>query len=100
MKKSEFWFVLWIVIASIGTIASGVYQLVNSLKSGFIIQTLPYTDFQKILLLIFVPVCLIPLLAASCHYATIEKNKAIKITSICFLVHHIICVIAVLFQLL
>ena len=100
MKKAKFWFILWIVAISLGSVVSAVYELSNTLKNGFIQQTPLYTDFQKFLLLIYLPFCLIPMLGVSYRYAVLEKNKKIKIASICFLIHHIICVMAAFGQIL
>ena len=99
MNKSKFWFILWVVFISLGSVASAAHKLFCSLKSEVPIQS-PYTDFQLFLLLCYVPLCLIPLLGISCCYATIERNKKIKIASICLIIHHFVCVIAVLFQIL
>ena len=97
-KKAKFFFILWVVFILLGSIFSAAYEALNFFKLDFVIQAQPYTNFQIFLLLIYVPLCLIPLLGASCFYAIKEKNLKIKIASICLIVHHIICMIAVLLQ--
>ena len=100
MKKSKLWFILWIVSISLGSAASAAYEIFYFFENGVALHTPPYTDFQKFQLLVFLPLCLIPILGISCRYAIIEKNKKIKIASICLIIHHLVCVIAVLFQVL
>ncbi|MBR4016488.1 MAG: hypothetical protein IKK11_01570 [Oscillospiraceae bacterium] len=99
-KKARFWFILWGVSLTIGSLFSAVHKLISLSKNGFVFQSLPYTDFQTFLLLVFLPFCLIPMLATSCYYAIKEKNTAIKIATICLIVQHLICTIAVLIQVL
>lgn len=102
MKKNRatFWFVLWIISVSVGSLFSAVCEIFNYFKTDFLLKIPLYTDYQIILLLVFLPLCLIPLLCASCYYAVKEKQRTIKLVSICLIVHHAICVIAVLLQLL
>lgn len=97
-KRATLWFVLWFVFIVIGSILSAVSKYRSSFKNGIPLETPPFTDFQLILLLLFVPLVLIPLLCISHYYANKESNKKIKIASLCLLIHHIVCVIAVLFQ--
>ena len=99
-NKAKFWFITWVISIFLGSVVSAVHTLMRSLEKGIVVQTPPFTGFQLIMLLGFVPICLIPLLGISCHYAVKENNRKIKIASICLIAHHILCVIAVLFQIL
>ena len=99
-NRAKFWLVLWIILISIGSIFSAVCAVWNYLKNGVLLQTFPYANYQIFLLLGFLPVCLIPVLCMSYYYAIKEKNKKIKIASMCFIIHHTICVIAVLLQII
>ena len=102
MKKSRaiFWFALWIVFISAGTIFSAVNEVLVFQQNGYFKETPPYSDYQIFLLLVYLPLCLVPMLSMACYYATKEKNRIIKICSVCALVHHVICVTAVLLQVL
>lgn len=97
-KKAKFWFILWVVFISLGSLFSIACEVLNFFKLDFVIQAQPYANYQIFLLLIFLPLCLIPLLGVSCFYAIKEKNLKIEVASICLIVHHVICVIAVLSQ--
>lgn len=99
-NKAKFWLVLWIVAISIGTIISALCNAIYLFKYGVALKTPPFATYQLALLLIFLPFCLIPLLSASYYYANKENNKKIKIASVCLILHHIICVLAVLIQTL
>lgn len=98
-KRAIIFFVLWIVLGITGTIFSAVKEISLELNSGISITPPPFADYQLVLLLGFVPLVLIPLLVASCYFAVREENKVIKTLSICFLIHHIIAVVAVLVQM-
>lgn len=97
MKKAKavFWFVLWGVSITLGSIYSAVERFKSAGTS-----TLPYEDYQMFLLLIFLPLVLLPMLCISCYYAHKENNKKVMLASSILIIHHIICVVAVLFQIL
>ena len=99
-KRSTFWFLLWIVFIGIGSVFSAVSKYSSFFLNGIPLDVPPFTDFQLLTLLLFTPFVLIPLLCITWYYANKEKNKWLKITSFCLLLHHIICVIAVLFQVI
>lgn len=100
MKKSTFWFVLWFALIAVGTIFSAVIEISKYLDLGILLETPPYAKYQMLLLLVFLPFVLMPLLCSSCYYAIKERNKKIVVASVCFIIHHIICIIAVVLQMI
>ena len=100
MKKSKFCFVLWIVLIATGTIFSAVMEILKYLNLGIFFETPPYAKYQMFLLLVFLPFVLTPLLCFARYYAIKEKNKKIEVASVCFIIHHAICIIAVLSQII
>lgn len=98
-RKSVKWLILWAILLQIGTLASVFYTVFYHVRNGVALSYPPFTDFQLIMLLGFLPFCAMPALAASFYYAVKEKFKPIKIASAILLGHHIFCVFAVLFQL-
>lgn len=84
----------------LGTWFAKVYELVAALNQDGLAQALLYSDHEMLLIFAFLPTCLIPFLGLSLYYANKEKNKVIKIASVCLLVHHIICLVAALVQVL
>ena len=98
MKKSTFWFILWLVLIIIGTIFSAAIEISQYLELGTLLETPPYAKYQMLLLFVFLPFVLIPLLCAACYYAIKERNKKIEVASVCFIIHHIICIIAAFFK--
>ncbi len=99
-NKSKIWFILWGIALLLGSLFSAACKVLGYFKKGVVLQTLPYADYQLFLLLIYLPLCLIPLLGASHYYAVKEKNKPIKLATMCLIIHHIICIVAVLLQIL
>lgn len=98
MKKAKavFWFVLWGVSITLGSIFSAAEKF----KRAGTFSTFLYEDYQIFLLLVFLPLVLLPMLCISCYHAHKENNKKVKLASSFFIIHHIICVVAVLFQIL
>lgn len=98
--KANMWFLLWFIFIGIGSALSAVSKYHSIPIRDTLLEVPPFTDFQLLLLLLFTPLVLLPLLCISYYYAKKENNKKIKIASLCLIIHHIICVIAVLFQVL
>ena len=100
MKKALFWFILWVGAVVLGSVYSAAMMWSAQAGGEAASGIANFAEYQLGLLLGFVPLVLIPLLGLSCYYAIKENNKAVKIIAICFLVHHVICVFAVLLQVL
>lgn len=102
MKKhrSVLWFILWGVFIVIGLAFSGVSEVLYYFKNGVHFVYPPYADYQIFLLLFYAPFILVPMLGASCYYATMEKIKWIKIVSIVMIIQHIFCIVAFLIEML
>ena len=96
-KKAAFYFVLWVVFLLIVSLISATMLILSYLQTGRTTYTL-YIDYQKSLLLLLTPICLVPMLCCSCYYAIKEKNKKIKIASMCLIIQHITCLIALFLQ--
>ena len=97
-KKSAFYFVLWAIITRVGSTLSVAEQILYFLDKKDRLKFPPYTILQSFLLWGVLPFCLIPLLYVSNRLAVREKNRAILILSTILLIHHIICLIALLVQ--
>lgn len=102
MKKQRagILFLLWFIFVGIGSALSAVSKYHSILISDTSLEILPFTDFQLFLLLLLAPLVLLPLLCASYYYAKKEQNKKIKIVSLCLIMHHIICIIAIIIQVI
>lgn len=99
MKKSLKWLILWGILMQIGTIASVFYTVFYELRNGVALSYPPFTPFQLIMLLGFLPFCIMPVLAMSFYHAVKEKFKPIKIVTALLFGFLALCIIIVLFQL-
>lgn len=99
-KKATFWLILWVVLIVIGSAITAVEQVVTFLQTGVNLAEQPYTELRLFLLLIYLPFVLLPLLCVSQFYAVKEKNKTVRIATLCLIIHHVISAVAVLAQVL
>ena len=95
-KKARLWLIIWLIASLIAGLYNKITETFYFLDHGVALQYPPYTDVQIFLFLFFVPLCLIPALCTSYHYAVKEKNKKIKIITCILIGHHIFCWIGIL----
>ena len=102
MKKhrSVLFFILWGVFLVVGSAFSAICEVLFFFENGVRLEYPPLADYQRFLLLFYVPFVLVPMLATSCYYATKEKIKWIKIVSLCLMIQHFLCAVAVLIQVM
>ena len=100
MKKSILYMILWGSLLQVGTMCSIACQGIEGLRNGAFFNNSIIVYYKEILMLLFAPFVLIPLLGMACYHSIKEKIKVIKIVSICLLTHHALCVIIVLVQTL
>ena len=97
-KKAVVYFVLWVIVLLLGTVFSKIYSLIQILEPGLPPTVPPYQTYHLFLILGVGTCVLLPLLGLACYHAFKEKNKPIKILSICLIIQHLICILAVLIQ--
>lgn len=97
-KKSTRWFILW-AICYLGVVSLlEAEHAVASLHNKVSLPVPPFSTLQVILIAIVMPFGLVPMLSISLKHAIKEGKKLVKYASLFFILHHIVCTIAVLVQ--
>ena len=99
-RKSVFYFILWAVFIKLATFFSIASEVAMYFRTREHQASQILTSCQRFLVLVVLPFVLIPLLSLSCYYAKKERNRVIKIITICLLVHHLLSLIGLLLGML
>ena len=99
MRKSSKYFLVWLVFAAIGTLASKVFEVAYFFRNGDWLEYPPFSRYQLILLLLYAPIFLLTPLCVSFYHSRIEKNKVLGILAAILIIHHLICMIFTIVQI-
>jgi len=96
-KRSVLWLIVWGIALVLSTYIFTFYRIYNYFLTGVYINAA-----KPMLTVLFLCLCcvLLPSLSLSLYCAYKDKNKVIKVVAICLIVHHLLCIISLIPQIM